>query len=105
MWEMSNGPLEPGVEVRHRCDNPPCVNPAHLIAGTHADNMRDMAERGRGSKYGRKGEAHSMHRLTDADVIAIRASSDSPRVLADRYSVTRENIYMVIKRKSWRHLP
>ena len=51
MWEMHNGPISDGLVVRHRCDNPPCINPNHLEIGTHGQNMQDMVDRGRSLAY------------------------------------------------------
>lgn len=46
-WELMNGPVPDGLVVRHKCDNPRCVNPSHLEVGTQKDNSMDTSRRGR----------------------------------------------------------
>jgi hypothetical protein len=46
-WELENGQIAPGLGILHSCDNPPCCNPAHLTPGTQAENLADMAKKGR----------------------------------------------------------
>jgi hypothetical protein len=46
-FELSGGVIPDGMVACHTCDNPPCCNPAHIFAGTYADNTADMVAKGR----------------------------------------------------------
>ena len=89
--------------VLHKCDNPPCINPAHLFLGTVADNNRDRAKRGRSAV----GERHAKSKLTERDVLELRElreDGQTHRELAARFGVTHQSIAAIVNRRSWRHI-
>jgi len=79
-WTLTHGPVPAGMLVLHHCDNPPCCRPDHLFLGTHADNMRDRATKGRNQlitgrpkqpiKHGTIGgyNAHLRHKVPVCDL-------------------------------------
>lgn len=103
-WELANDrKLPKGMVIRHRCDNPPCCNPAHLLLGTHGDNVQDRVERGPSFK----GEGNARAKLTDEDIASIceqYAAGVSQRPLADQFGVSQGLISMIVRGKGWTHV-
>jgi hypothetical protein len=63
-WEIETGQLWPkGLQSRHTCDNPPCVNPQHIIPGTISENTLDQVERGK-HNHARKTHCKHGHEFT-----------------------------------------
>jgi hypothetical protein len=100
---LERGPIPEGLVVRHQCDNPACVNPAHLELGTYAQNSADMVERGRQNSP--IGERHGQRKLTEQQVMEIRSSNEPQQALAVRYGMTQTAIGSVRRGKTWSHLP
>ena len=101
-YELQNGPIPSGSFVLHHCDNRRCVRGDHLYAGDHRQNMVDKKTRGRAS--GALGERNIRAKLSDADVLSIRASSVGTMALARQYGVHRDTIGRIRRGIQWRHL-
>ena len=102
-FALDRGFLPSAVLVLHKCDNRQCVRPSHLSAGTHRENMADMAVRGRAKRQ--LGEAHGMSRITAQDVQFIRqqrAAGITAKVLAERFGYTITAVRLIASGVSWK---
>ena len=106
-WMLHHG--DPGaLHVLHRCDNPLCVNPAHLWLGTHAANMKDMMRKGRHRTHDQRGTANPRARLTESQVVELRRLYASGQLrqtqLASRFGITQAQVSAIVRRDAWAHL-
>jgi hypothetical protein len=96
------------VLVCHRCDNPPCVNPAHLFLGTNADNRADMKAKGRGRSGTKPGEDSGHNKVTEAEVIEIRRrcrAGERQYDVAAVFGIAQGTVSDIICKRTWRHIP
>lgn len=99
------------VHIRHSCDNPLCVSPYHLAAGTFAENMNDMKVRGRGKGYntGKSGEATNNSKLTNEQVKQIKERLQNYKrgdagKIAKEFNISRKNISSIKLGKIWKEI-
>lgn len=99
-WELEYGTIPPGMYICHHCDNRLCVRPDHLFVGTPKENTADMIAKGRVARGNRMPQT----KLTPDDVRAIRASTESYKIIAARYGIRDMYVYEIRSRRVWKHI-
>lgn len=95
-----------GLQVRHSCDNPSCINPDHLSIGTSHDNHMDMKNRGRSTA----GEKHGCVKITEQQAIEIKerykayCKTNGMRALAREFGISEDQILNIASGRRWGHL-
>lgn len=100
-YKIHHGFIPAGLNVLHTCDNPKCVNPFHLYAGTQQMNVDDMIKRNRNCR----GSAVQGSKLQEHDVIAIRNDKRKLVDIAKSYGITPGSVWQIKKGLKWKHLP
>jgi hypothetical protein len=94
-YELYYGTFDYSLQVCHKCDNPPCVNPHHLFIGTQSDNFQDKVLKGRDASQ----------KLNVEKVKEIRARYSqggcTTRSLAKDYHVNNSTIWQIVSGKAW----
>jgi hypothetical protein len=108
-WEIHNGEPLGKRKACHHCDNPPCVNPEHIFAGSQRDNIMDMVRKKRQNfENNVRGERCHLSKLKEQQVIEIRNSIPSSgrgsARIARKYGVSRDLIRLILRRKIWTHI-
>lgn len=103
-YTLAYGDIPDGMEVCHKCDNPACVNPAHLFLGTRNDNVRDREKKRRNIVL--TGEEQPCAKLTKKSVKDARwehaIHGVSFQALADKYGVSKKTMQNAIKGVTWK---
>lgn len=109
-WVLAHGSIPDGLNVLHNCDNPRCVNVAHLRLGDQGDNLRDAYSRDRrvtppaflaSAKRDKRGEKNPRARLSADQAQQIRASAQPAKAVAALFGVHHNTVRLIRAGKTW----
>lgn len=102
-WIEKHGPISAGLCVCHRCDTPACIEVDHLFLGTRRDNTQDMIAKGRQANV--VGSTSPCAKLTDNEVLAIRADDRRHDLIGAQYDIHPATVSRIKSRERWGHIP
>lgn len=97
------GDIPEGLLIRHKCDNPSCINPEHLETGTHQENMQDAVDRKRNA-YGERNGRAKLKEVEVLEIIDLLKRGRTQKSIAGIYGVSPDTIQAIKSGKNWRHL-
>lgn len=108
-YKLAYGEIEEGMHICHKCDNPSCVNPEHLFAGTRSDNLSDCVNKGRHVSVFRnlEGVKNNQSKMTPDKVSEIRQLAKagvSQRKIARQFGIAQSTAGAIIRRETWKHV-
>jgi len=101
-YALHFGKIPDGLYVCHHCDNRACVRPDHLFLGTQHQNILDALSKGR--MVANRGDRHGRSKLKEIDICEIRRDDRLLKDIAKDYNVHLSTIWLVKKRRNWRHV-
>lgn len=99
-WELTFGPIAPGLCVLHHCDNRACVNPSHLFLGNYAANAADAKEKGR-TTFGARHANASLSDMIVEQIRVVAAAGVPLKALARQFGLTSGHTWQIIHGKTW----
>lgn len=98
---LEHGPVPVGMFICHRCDNPACVNPSHLFAGSAAANVADKVAKNRQARGPLLGPDK---KFSDQQIRDIRSDHRSQTAIGRAYGVSQGTIGKILRRERYKHV-